>query len=348
MRSQACTRVHPRGPMTIPPSLPRRRAPPLCRLSRWTTGAGLPVAGEDPRARPTPCVPSRQSTPPLSSQAAGRLPTAMGALATEDRGWTLLLAPLTGFTSWAGVLQTLCPEPGLAAFPGGTCGGEEKGGPPRSSRLPAHEIRHLPAPASPAWLLSRLAAIQGQEASLSLRARSSPGPQAQPWTVMPGATLIHTHCLPGDPGAQALLWRKPYGPSMGPLRARGDVHESRAPGPLAPQAGEPGQRWALRLQSTPGLVQLSKQAKEGAGPELQPAAKPSWGRRVSMHLHTSLDSRYGATQGVSARLPQGAGQVPSWGLLSTPAVWPGSARPGWGACVPCRVHTPAPTLLHCN
>lgn len=75
---------------------------PLCAgCHGGLRGAGLPVAGEDPRARGSlhpradrvchHCLPRPQGV--------RRQPA--GALATEDRGWTLLLAPLTGFTSWA-------------------------------------------------------------------------------------------------------------------------------------------------------------------------------------------------------------------------------------------------------
>lgn len=133
----------------------------------------------------------------------------LGALATEDRGWTLLLAPLTGFTSWAGSFRPSAQSQGLAAFPGETCGGEEKGG--------ATEGLEPGPRGPPGTTCQRPPALPGpfpgsnpgaKEASLSLRGQGReprPGPQAQPWTVMPGATLIPPTASRGSWGLETAV-----------------------------------------------------------------------------------------------------------------------------------------------
>ncbi|XP_010802206.1 programmed cell death protein 1 isoform X1 [Bos indicus] len=75
---------------------------PLCAgCHSGLRGAGLPVAGEDPGARGSlrPGADRVRHHRLPRPQGVRRQPA--GALATEDRGWTLLLAPLTGFTGWA-------------------------------------------------------------------------------------------------------------------------------------------------------------------------------------------------------------------------------------------------------
>lgn len=115
-------------------------------------GAGLPVAGEDPGARGS-----------LRPRADGvrhhRLPRPQGicrqpagALASEHRGWTLLLAPLTGFTGWA---ESFRPSAQSHGWPPSL---EKRAVERRATGHrglepgPQGTSRHLPVPTSPAWL----------------------------------------------------------------------------------------------------------------------------------------------------------------------------------------------------
>lgn len=161
---------------------------------------------------------------------------------------------------------------------------------------------------------------------------------------MPGATLIHAHCLPGDPRAWRLLWRKPVDPAWVPRGAHGDVHEVRAPqGSGSPRPGESqgsGGPSACK-HARPSCSPANKQRRELAQSCNRPP-KPSWGRRVSMHPHASWTPIYGATQGVSARLPPGCWAGPL--LRPAHALRPcgqGQLGLGGGHASHAGVHTPA-------
>lgn len=98
-----CVRSQARAETCDHPSLsPLEGGLPLCAgCHSGLRGAGLPVAGEDPGARGSlrPGADRVRHHRLPRPQGVRRQPA--GALATEDRGWTLLLAPLTGFTGWA-------------------------------------------------------------------------------------------------------------------------------------------------------------------------------------------------------------------------------------------------------
>lgn len=191
-----------------------------------------------------------------------------------------------------------------------------------------------------------LAATRGQEASLSLRARegASPRTQAQPWTELAGAPLTQAHCLPGEPGAWRLPWRRPVDPALGSLKGRmgmctrsGFPRPSGSPRPGKSQGGSwPSARTHTRPLRSPG----NRQWRELA--ELQSAAETllgAWGLHASPRLlnaHSrcySAGSQPGFPQGAGARpLPCGQGQL---GL-------------GGGRVSHAGVHTQCPPLLHCN
>ena len=124
-----------------------------------------------------------------------------------------------------------------------------------------------------------------------------------------------------------------------PRGAHGDVHEVRVPHGLWPPPGPERARTAVGPlpANTPGLRAAQETGKGGSWQSCSPPLKLSWGRRVSMHLHVSWIPIHGATQrGISQAPPRVLGRSPPEACTRAPAMWLGSARPGWGACIPCR------------